>query len=425
MWERHGLKMHLGLIIDAIDLVIINVFYKAFMQSDRKACRSAFFIVNAILAAGILVMANYNTPGSRIIYKTLVMAGALVLYRGNGKLKYVAAAIYAVTDSTLNVWEICLITLIKDKGAFEADFLIPYLLLVFLFKLIKLLVLLAFARMAPRQENCPGGILIPAGGILLGIIIVNQILSYTIMDSKKGSILHIIILSALTLMFLCFVYLLRIMDYLVETIKTDRLLMADYAYKEEYYSLLKQNQQKMEKLRHNYKNQLLGILGAVKQSRSAGEQEIEKVLGVVYSATKHMYTINYVLNSICQEKLRLAEEYNITVQCSLQLPEVISLNPIEMAVIYGNLLDNALEACIPVEPEIRKMDFYSSYKDNRLYIRLANSCKANEKYYLSGGDNEHGLGLASVEEIVKNHEGIMDINTRDDWYEVKIIIYVN
>lgn len=417
--------MHLGLIIDAIDLVIINVFYKAFMQSDRKACRSAFFIVNAILAAGILVMANYNTPGSRIIYKTLVMAGALVLYRGNGKLKYVVAAIYAVTDSTLNVWEICLITLIKDKGAFEADFLIPYMLLAFLFKLIKLLVLLALARMAPRQENCSGSILIPAGGIWLGIIIVNQILSYTIMDSKKGSILHIVILSALTFMLLCFVYLLRIMDYLVETIKTDRLLMADYAYKEEYYSLLKQNQQKMEKLRHNYKNQLLGILGAVKQSPSAGEQEIEKVLGVVYSATKHMYTINYVLNSICQEKLRLAEEYNITVQCSLQLPEVISLNPIEMAVIYGNLLDNALEACIPVEPEIRKMDFYSSYKDNRLYIRLANSCKANEKYYLSGGDNEHGLGLAGVEEIVKSHEGIMDINTRDDWYEVKIIIYVN
>lgn len=417
--------MHLGLIIDAIDLVIINVFYKAFMQSDRKACRSAFFIVNAILAAGILVMGNYNTPGSRIIYKTLVMAGALVLYRENGKLKYVAAAIYAVTDSTLNVWEICLITLIKDKGAFESDSLIPYLLLAFLFKLIKLLVLLALARMAPRQENCSGSILIPAGGIWLGIIIVNQILSYTIMDSKKGSILHIVILSALTFMFLCFVYLLRIMDYLVETIKTDRLLMADYAYKEEYYSLLKQNQQKMEKLRHNYKNQLLGILGAVKQSPSAGERELEKLLGVVYSATKHMYTINYVLNSICQEKLRLAEEYNITVQCSLQLPEVISLNPIEMAVIYGNLLDNALEACIPVEPEIRKMDFYSSYKDNRLYIRLANSCKANEKYYLSGGDNEHGLGLAGVEEIVKSHEGIMDINTRDDWYEVKIIIYVN
>lgn len=417
--------MHLGLIIDAIDLVIINVFYKAFMQSDRKACRSAFFIVNVVLVAGILVMGNYNTPGSRIIYKTLVMAGALVLYRGNGKLKYVAAAIYAVTDSTLNVWEIYFITLIKDKGAFESDSLILYLLLAFLFKLIKLLVLLALARMAPRQENCSGSILIPAGGMVLAILIVNQALAYNVMDSKKSSILHIIILSALILVLVCFVYTVKITDSLMEIIRADKLLMADYAYKEEHYSLIKQNQQKMEKLRHNYKNQLLGILGAVKQSPSAGEREIEKVLGVVHSGTKHLYTINYVLNSVCREKLRLAEEYNITVQYSLQFPEVISLNPIEMAVIYGNLLDNALEACIPVEPEKRKMDFYSSYKDNKLYIRLANSCKANEKYYLSGGDNEHGLGLASVEEIVKSHEGIMDINSRDDWYEVKIIIYVN
>ena len=92
---------------------------------------------------------------------------------------------------------------------------------------------------------------------------------------------------------------------------------------------------------------------------------------------------------------------------SLEIPDETSLTDTQLCIIFGNLLENAIEACCRTENENRFIKLSSNIKAGMLYIAMDNSCDGNIRIenggFISSKRNEIGTGINSITAIVKKY----------------------
>lgn len=124
-----------------------------------------------------------------------------------------------------------------------------------------------------------------------------------------------------------------------------------------------------------------------------------------------------MVDAILNSKLSLAKSQNININAKAIVPQDISVSDIDLCVIIGNLLDNAIEASLKMnEEEVPKIRVYIDIKREQLYISVTNSSgeranKHNGRYLSIKGTN-HGFGLVRVDKIVEKYNGY--IKRRDE-----------
>lgn len=403
--------MHLEFIINIMDLLIFNVFYKAFLRTESKLRRGAFFIVITFTAILLLPAKGRNGIPNDIFCDVLIIITAFLIYKGANNTKLLAAFLYAAICFTVKVWELCL------PDAFRM--IIP--------EAVKILILLMLLNARYDIRSFQGKEYTVISGYLVSLT-AGSIAFILIADTSPKTAAAALKLSAaavLTAILFCSIYAIKIIGRLIEEQNRYKNSLLDCAYKEKYYSLLKKNQLRLEKIRHSYKKQLQGILERAKEAPAEGIKMLEELMGYVDSGTEHLYTPNYVLNGICREKFSAAEECNTAIKYELHIPEMLGINAADMVCVYGNIFDKALKACKSAEPERRKIDLYTAYKDGRLYIRLLYPYNKESGLRTESGKQHCDPCLAAAEETVKRYEGIMNIEIQEKNAVIKIVLYCN
>ena len=75
-----------------------------------------------------------------------------------------------------------------------------------------------------------------------------------------------------------------------------------------------------------------------------------------------------MVNAILKVKSVKAKEKEIPMQVTTLLPQRVSVDIGDMGVLYGNLLDNAIEAAMAVEQEKRYVHVESKFQEGRLLL---------------------------------------------------------
>jgi len=140
-------------------------------------------------------------------------------------------------------------------------------------------------------------------------------------------------------------------------------------------------------------------------------------------------TGNKTLDVILSDRVQEAKEKNITmhVHADGQGWEVVS--DIDIATIFGNALDNAIESLEKSSPtESRLIDVRIGKVNEMLIARFENKFfhkieKSQSKFLSTKKDPEnHGFGLQSIEMIVQKYKGEMDIKTENGSFILTTII---
>ncbi len=84
-------------------------------------------------------------------------------------------------------------------------------------------------------------------------------------------------------------------------------------------------------------------------------------------------TGNVMVDAILNSKLTLMRERQIRVDATAAVPGKIAVPDIELSVLIGNLLDNAMEACMKLPEEERFIRIYIDVIKKQLYICVTNS----------------------------------------------------
>lgn len=182
----------------------------------------------------------------------------------------------------------------------------------------------------------------------------------------------------------------------------------------------------MRGYKHDFHHHLQTILGQLEAGQTA--RAISYIRDLDYQLM-HVDTLlktgNVSLDAILSAKIGQAKAENIAVTVKACVPDSLTLTDVELSILVGNLLDNAIEACRQAAdaPFIR---IYMSIKGKMLYFSMLNSAGKKETktkgLFLSRKKEGHGLGLRRAEAILKAHGGWFKCNSEDGAFTSEFLV---
>lgn len=136
-------------------------------------------------------------------------------------------------------------------------------------------------------------------------------------------------------------------------------------------------------------------------------------------------TINMLLLYFAQQ----ANEKNIVFSVSASLPEQIAIPDNALSALLGNLLENAVEACQTVHNRQPQISVKATTQPDALFLQIENTyCQEPEKdangRYLSSKRKGPGIGLESVQNIVAQYDGLLEIEPKDGCFRVSVLLNI-
>lgn len=196
---------------------------------------------------------------------------------------------------------------------------------------------------------------------------------------------------------------------------------------EHQYEEIKGVYMDMRGWRHDYHNHMqvmkaqlaLGNLNETQEYLNALEKELDRVDTLVKSG-------NLMVDAILNSKLTLARRQKILVNCMAKVPEKISVEDVDLCVILGNLMDNALEACRLLEEKDRFLRIYMTVNKSQLYLSIQNSAKEDpdfdEQNYITKKRGNHGLGIKRVQTSVEKYQGYLNLANEPGIFAAEVTI---
>ena len=111
---------------------------------------------------------------------------------------------------------------------------------------------------------------------------------------------------------------------------------------------------------------------------------------------------------------------------SIRIPKKMQLDHGDIGVLYGNLVDNAVEACSKVPEGQRFVKIENKYQSGILLLIITNSKtgKKNKSLKTTKKDNiRHGHGVQSVRKVVEKYNGTVSFTDKGDIFEVSAMLY--
>ncbi|MBR3841561.1 MAG: GHKL domain-containing protein [Erysipelotrichales bacterium] len=199
--------------------------------------------------------------------------------------------------------------------------------------------------------------------------------------------------------------------------------------------LLKQQMDEIETIymtmrgwRHDYHNHLQSLKGYLKLEQI---DQIKNYLDELEEDLKSIDTLyhsgNLQIDAILNSKLAIAENDGIHLTCDAEVPPALTVSEIDLCVIIGNLLDNAIESCRKIEnKEERFIRVYIGILKQQLYISITNttseSVRQRTDTYFSNKRGDHGHGLRRVDNVVKKYDGYVNRQNEPGVFATEIML---
>lgn len=212
--------------------------------------------------------------------------------------------------------------------------------------------------------------------------------------------------------------------------KRNEMLKLHEKLAEEHYLNIMGMVDKNRQLIHDMKNHLAVIREYAEEENSEGiKKYLDGMTPIFTSADMGVWTRHRILDLILSQKKQRAERQGIRFEVQAEATQELVLQDSEICSVFGNLLDNALEACEKIEDGSRWIWVRIRSQRQMLFIEIANSIsevphkKKGRFVSTKGNASEHGYGLKSVERIVDQYEGMILYDVDEAKFQVEISLF--
>ena len=139
-------------------------------------------------------------------------------------------------------------------------------------------------------------------------------------------------------------------------------------------------------------------------------------------------TGNIMVDAILNSKLSLIKSRDIAVNARATVPAELDIPVVDLCVIIGNLLDNAMEACSAIpDPADRFIRVYIDVLRQQLYISVTNSAlgraKKSGRVYLSAKrETGAGFGLMRIDRVVERNGGYVNRQDEEGVFATEVML---
>ena len=195
------------------------------------------------------------------------------------------------------------------------------------------------------------------------------------------------------------------------------------------YLQSKENIESLGRLAHDLKHQLAALRAEVDPKHAAaGFEQLEQSVQR-YSAQQH--TGNPVLDVILTTKERTCADRGITFTAVADGSLLSGMSSMDIASLFGNALDNAIEATSKLPKREQRLIKLALYEQNRFIVirvenyydsRLKKDAEGNLRTTKRDDQHRHGFGVKSIRHIAQQYGGEVTIRTEDHWFVLTALI---
>ena len=188
----------------------------------------------------------------------------------------------------------------------------------------------------------------------------------------------------------------------------DRSLLAQ----KKQYETVSAHMEEMKKARHDLRQHLAVVQSYIERNDRAGLSEyIEIYKTELPPDIIEIYCRNQVINALICYYASQARRHKIRFEAQADYPEQCPVPDTEVTVILGNLLENAVEACLREKNGKCSIRLRIFRKNSSLVFLTDNTCSgtvpfdADGKTPLSSKRKGVGIGVSSIREIADRYGG--------------------
>ncbi len=416
------------------------MLYRFFAAMFEKRHKMKWEIVYLLLFAVLAFLVNsYGTSLlNLLLLPVLFCLCAIVGFRvsvGNGIIY--TLIFYAIFAGGETAFEICQSFLAERKLipviSWEAGEGVSFLIISYLLRFLFLLLIERYTKKIElnRGQNHAWYLLI------VPVVSITILCSFLYMEFPKELPLQIVMcMGALLLYFLNAAMFLILERYTVvmNRIKTEELQKVKQEMEEEnILNIIRMN----EKYRC-YMHDMCSYFNNLRMLATEGKiAEIVEVIdgiqgGMQEKAKGKLYNGNSIFNAILAEREMKAKRNDICMNIFVEsFLKIDFIAPADMISMFGNLIDNALEAVMKCEKGYRNIDI-KFFMGNRhmLIMHMENNfavpIKRNGERLLTvkKDSKQHGFGIGIVKKLAEKYGGVLEVKTRENIFVTTLTLSV-
>ncbi len=427
--------------IDCLDLFNVYImagfqifagfyFYTGFLQKKVKWLYGTLF---AVFGTVILTTLPLDGIWEFLAFILLLMAAGKIFW----KIKWVLSVLYAVV--AVEIMNLCFgfvnsLSTILFPVIFEKNPILFGLIFMGVGNLSALALSILCAKVIQRcctgeeivDRNYAFMILMPALLIFLvsGFINTNVYGNTSFIEKNEGltgvspySMLFMQTLGIVSLFCIIFTY-----KKLTESFRLHQetaLLEMQANFLNQYVEEVKLRYEKTKSFRHDIKNHVTVIKELLENQK---EKEALQYVGEMEHLTADLSfpvsTNHPVLDIFLGNKLGIAKDRQIQVQCSMLVPYPCGIRDMDFCIILGNALDNAISACNQIRNEKQKwIRVTGKVQGDFLLMEIENS-------YTGRKTIRSGTGLSNIKAVAEKYHGAMEIKTEGEVFVLSVLVVI-
>lgn len=197
-----------------------------------------------------------------------------------------------------------------------------------------------------------------------------------------------------------------------------------------HYSDLAKANYELRRFKHDFNNIKIGLEKTLSDNDCVAARMIieNSNYDLENSANKMIEfdTGNGIVDALLSDKQCRANNSNTKIIFSGAIPSN-AISPTDLCIIFGNTIDNAIDACEKISNSSSKMIFVSCKCNSGFaFISIANpvieniDVHGNNLESTKPDKSSHGYGLYSLNKAIKNLDGSLNISCEDKTFKVEI-----
>lgn len=195
----------------------------------------------------------------------------------------------------------------------------------------------------------------------------------------------------------------------------------------QHYEDLKEHEEAMSAFRHDYKNMMLCLRALLEVNDTEQALQYIDQMHLYLQSTRKIRLIdsgNYIADALITEKLQKASQTDTNILFEGFIPSS-RLDNLDICIILGNALDNAIEACAMISGS-KSIYITSDIKNNMWLLCIKNptirsiQIRKNHIDTTKSDTASHGFGLHNIKTIVNRNHGQLTLKCEDNVFSLDI-----
>lgn len=185
-------------------------------------------------------------------------------------------------------------------------------------------------------------------------------------------------------------------------------------------------QKQTRSIKHDLANHLISIKAYLSDNKiNECAEYVNSLINYADINSDVIDTGNPVIDAIVTAKKNLAKSNHIEFITDIQIPENLKIDSSDCCIIFGNALDNAIEACEKVQGH-KYIKINLAYHEKSLICKIINSAENVKNPLMKTTKNDktsHGIGFTNIKDTLEKYKHIMNVEQNDGEFKLFFILY--